>query len=110
MAAIGAFKAPHHTSSTIPNDLRGSRTSQFRSLSFASSHITGEKIRPATTQRRRSGQYSDVRAPIIVSPKAVSDSKNSQTCLDPDASRVCLLLFGSVPTLYLNYEFEDLTV
>ncbi|ESQ37042.1 hypothetical protein EUTSA_v10002570mg [Eutrema salsugineum] len=30
------------------------------------------------------------RTPSIVSPKAVSDSQNSQTCLDPDASRSVL--------------------
>ncbi|KAL5972337.1 Glucose-1-phosphate adenylyltransferase small subunit, chloroplastic/amyloplastic [Asimina triloba] len=30
------------------------------------------------------------RSPIVVSPKAVSDSRNSQTCLDPDASRSVL--------------------
>lgn len=28
------------------------------------------------------------RMPVLVSPKAVSDSHNSLTCLDPDASRV----------------------
>lgn len=28
------------------------------------------------------------RTPVVVCPKAVSDSRSSQTCLDPDASRV----------------------
>ncbi|KAL2476578.1 Glucose-1-phosphate adenylyltransferase small subunit [Abeliophyllum distichum] len=41
-------------------------------------------------QRRRSETEFVNRSPLIVSPKAVSDSQNSQTCLDPDASRSVL--------------------
>lgn len=58
-------------------------------LSFSSSALAGEKIagavRRAMASDRRSGRRCGGR---IVSPKAVSDSSNSQTCLDPDASRV----------------------
>ncbi|RVW46195.1 Glucose-1-phosphate adenylyltransferase small subunit, chloroplastic [Vitis vinifera] len=55
--------------------------SSHRTLSF-SSRISGNKI----TWKASLGSHR--RAPVIVSPKAVSDSRNSQTCLDPDASRV----------------------
>ncbi|KAL2496646.1 Glucose-1-phosphate adenylyltransferase small subunit [Forsythia ovata] len=41
-------------------------------------------------QRRRSKTEFVNRSPLIVSPKAVSDSQNSQTCLDPDASQSVL--------------------
>lgn len=54
-------------------------------LSFSSSALTGEKIRSRAVVSDRKFRGSSSR---IVSPKAVSDSSNSQTCLDPDASRV----------------------
>lgn len=41
----------------------------------------------------RGKEYLGVRSPIVVSPKAVSDSRSSQTCLDPDASRVSVTSF-----------------
>jgi len=69
------------------------RGSSVRSLSFGASLISGDKIDfrgSALGSRRVSGGRA---APLIVSPKAVSDSKNSQTCLDPDASRVGILGF-----------------
>ncbi|XP_073001524.1 glucose-1-phosphate adenylyltransferase small subunit, chloroplastic/amyloplastic [Typha latifolia] len=52
----------------------------------SSSHVAGERLlfsAAALGRRRRS-------APVVVSPKAVSDSRSSQTCLDPDASRSVL--------------------
>ncbi|MBA0844518.1 hypothetical protein Goarm_005808, partial [Gossypium armourianum] len=40
--------------------------------------------------RTITGSRQKERTPLIVSPKAVSDSKNSQTCLEPDVSRSVL--------------------
>ncbi|KAK1439727.1 hypothetical protein QVD17_05547 [Tagetes erecta] len=91
MASVGAFKPPHFVSSSAivsdRNNLRSSSSSS-RTLSFSSSRLSGDKIKPSTSfiKRRRSGNTPSV----IVSPKAVSDSKNSQTCLDPDASQSVL--------------------
>ncbi|KAM7498487.1 hypothetical protein LguiA_022901 [Lonicera macranthoides] len=119
MAAIGVLKAPHTytSSSTISNNERryfrkslfltrinGSsrrnlllnsrnfcRSIPAKSLSFSSSQLVGDKIKQTSSvQRRRAGAHSDGRNSLIVSPKAVSDSMNSQTCLDPDASRSVL--------------------
>jgi len=58
---------------------------------FLSSSFYGDKIQPSLFLSHRKCQIP-ARAPIFVSPKAVSDSKNSQTCLDPEASRVSLSL------------------
>ncbi|WZZ01515.1 hypothetical protein YC2023_073843 [Brassica napus] len=56
-------------------------------LSFSSS----VSLRATVSHRRGSVlSRNRVRNPMIVSPKAVSDSQNSQTCLDPDASRSVL--------------------
>lgn len=93
MAAVGALRLPASSSSSSANggSNRG-RRSGLRSLSFAASHLSGDKIEFRATglgSRRVSGGGA---APLIVSPKAVSDSKNSQTCLDPDASRVGFLI------------------
>ncbi|RXH90177.1 hypothetical protein DVH24_032534 [Malus domestica] len=57
-------------------------------LSFSGSHLSGTKISAPSTCLRRSP--TNRVPPLVVSPKAVSDSKNSQTCLDPDASRSVL--------------------
>ncbi|KAK2986410.1 hypothetical protein RJ640_011848 [Escallonia rubra] len=90
MAAIGVLKPPH-TSSVIADGSRDFRgTAPFRSLSFASSNLSGDKISASSPRRRRSSPESGGRSPVVVSPKAVSDSRNSQTCLDPDASRSVL--------------------
>ncbi|XP_049403564.1 glucose-1-phosphate adenylyltransferase small subunit, chloroplastic/amyloplastic-like isoform X3 [Solanum stenotomum] len=66
----------------------------FQSLSFASSHLSGGKLISSKSLRSRrfisSKNAYHSRAAIIVSPKAVSDSSNSQTCLDPEASRSVL--------------------
>ncbi|KAI4305578.1 hypothetical protein L6164_028938 [Bauhinia variegata] len=88
MAAIGALKVPPSASSSPSSSSNVSnlnRKAVTRSLSFAGSQLSGDKITAVSVGRGSSG-----RSPVIVSPKAVSDSKNSQTCLDPDASRSVL--------------------
>lgn len=91
-ATIGALSSPYTggVGERIDGDVS---KASFRRLSFASSHLSGDKLMPLPPRRLRSGgKSSEVRtAPFIVSPKAVSDSQNSQTCLDPDASRVSTL-------------------
>ena len=59
-------------------------------LAFSSSSLSGDKFQTISFLNRRNSRISSNarRTPNIVSPKAVSDSKNSQTCLDPEASRV----------------------
>lgn len=56
-------------------------------LSSSSSSLVAGELRISS---RRRGNFSIVRSPIVVSPKAVSDSKSSQTCLDPEASKSVL--------------------
>ncbi|GAV68426.1 NTP_transferase domain-containing protein [Cephalotus follicularis] len=90
MAAMGAMRVPTKTPSSSPSPCSNSsnlkRKSVLKSLSFWSSYLCGEQI-----QMSNKWCYRDRKNhPIIVSPKAVSDSKNSQTCLDPDASRSVL--------------------
>ncbi|QCE01890.1 glucose-1-phosphate adenylyltransferase small subunit 2, chloroplastic [Vigna unguiculata] len=84
MAAIGSLNVP--CSASASSSSNGGRKSVPRSLSFSASQLCGEKISTdsVSVAPRR------VRNPVIVSPKAVSDSQNSQTCLDPDASRSVL--------------------
>ncbi|CAN6450467.1 unnamed protein product [Victoria cruziana] len=62
-----------------------------RLISSSNSLICGQKLN-SDHLRRRKGDIggASVRAPKTASPKAVSDSPNSQTCLDPDASRSVL--------------------
>ncbi|XP_050204983.1 glucose-1-phosphate adenylyltransferase small subunit 2, chloroplastic [Mercurialis annua] len=86
-AAIGALRVPSASNSSNCNrKTPAAMTTTTRNLSFSSSNLSGEKISgnafSCSTRRQR--------APMIASPKAVSDSKNSQTCLDPDASRSVL--------------------
>ncbi|KAL5076148.1 hypothetical protein RYX36_015132 [Vicia faba] len=83
MAAIGVLKVPPSSSSSSSSS---SSKAIARNLSFTSSHLSGDKIFTLSGRTRRTSG----RNPFIVSPKAVSDSKNSQTCLDPDASRSVL--------------------
>ncbi|KAI3769460.1 hypothetical protein L6452_00562 [Arctium lappa] len=89
MATVGALKPPHFfsTYSSAGGILGDRRDLRASSLSFSSSHLSGDKILSASSVRRR---RSRGRPSLIVSPKAVSDSKNSQTCLDPDASQSVL--------------------
>ncbi|KVI10577.1 ADP-glucose pyrophosphorylase, conserved site-containing protein [Cynara cardunculus var. scolymus] len=89
MATVGAFNPPHFFSSSSSGAaiVADRRYLHAPSLSFSSSHLSGDKIFSASSVRRR---CSRGRASVIVSPKAVSDSKNSQTCLDPDASQSVL--------------------
>ena len=95
MAAVGVLRLPTSSSSSSSSSNGGSnraRRTSLRRLSFGASQISGDKIDFrgfGLGSRRVSGGRV---APSIVSPKAVSDSKNSQTCLDPDASRVGILV------------------
>ncbi|KAH0869985.1 hypothetical protein HID58_077007 [Brassica napus] len=79
IAATGVLKVPPAAASceAVPT----------RPLSFRSSVSLSDEWR-----HRRESVVSRgrMRNPMIVSPKAVSDSQNSQTCLDPDASRSVL--------------------
>ncbi|KAH0736741.1 hypothetical protein KY285_012448 [Solanum tuberosum] len=88
-ASIGTLKPFQH--SIIDNV---DSAMSFQSLSFASSHLSsGKLISPKSLRSRRFISNKNAyhsRAAIIVSPKAVSDSSNSQTCLDPEASRSVL--------------------
>lgn len=91
MAAIGALRLPSSSpSSSSSSASHLSPKTSSKCLSFAHSHLSGEKISSIANFRRTT---STDRSPKIVSPKAVSDSKNSQTCLDPDASRVSFFFF-----------------
>ncbi|KAL0761809.1 hypothetical protein Bca101_077959 [Brassica carinata] len=84
IATAGVLKVPAPSS-----DSAGIVTQAVpaRTLSFSSS----VSLRAAVSHRRESVvSRNRVRNPMIVSPKAVSDSQNSQTCLDPDASRSVL--------------------
>ncbi|WJX38767.1 glucose-1-phosphate adenylyltransferase [Trifolium repens] len=89
MASIGVLKVPSSSSSSSSSSSPSSSSSSkaiARNLSFTSSHLCGDKINTITARQRKTYGCS----PFIVSPKAVSDSKNSQTCLDPDASKSVL--------------------
>lgn len=92
MAAAGVLRLPMTASSASSGSSNRTRRSNLGSLSFSESLVSGDKIdfrASGLGSRRGSGG----RGPsLIVSPKAVSDSKNSQTCLDPDASRVRILV------------------
>ncbi|CAK9160258.1 unnamed protein product [Ilex paraguariensis] len=91
MATVGLWKAPSRNSLGFISERSELRATPSRSLSFASSNLSGDKlISSVFFQRRCSVAHSDGRVPFIVSPKAVSDSRNSQTCLDPEASRSVL--------------------
>lgn len=95
MAAVGVLRVPTTTASASGNGgSNRARRTNVRGLSFGASHISGEKIdfRASGLGSQRVGRA----VPLIVSPKAVSDSKNSQTCLDPDASRVGIVYFSLI--------------
>ncbi|RID59820.1 hypothetical protein BRARA_F03020 [Brassica rapa] len=80
IAATGVLKVP-------PPAAASCEAVPTMTLSFSSS----VSLRATVSHRRGSVlSRNRVRNPIIVSPKAVSDSQNSQTCLDPDASRSVL--------------------
>lgn len=84
IAATGVTKVP---SSSCPSNVYRKTTNGRSSLSFLFSELTGHKL-PALAASGSRDAASNPSFPVIVSPKAVSDSRNSQTCLDPDASRV----------------------
>ncbi|KAF7815459.1 glucose-1-phosphate adenylyltransferase small subunit 2, chloroplastic [Senna tora] len=92
MAAISVIKAPSSLSSSFSNVNNKAMTSH-NNLSFAASRFSGDKLIPVvpTGSRRTCGAGK----PVIVSPKAVSDSatkytQEDQTCLFPDASKSVL--------------------
>lgn len=93
MASIGVVQVPRSSSNV------GKKAIQ-RNLSFSASQLSGDKVSTATVSGAGNGRCT--RKHLIVTPKAVSDSQNSQTCLDPDASRVSTL----TPFLcFLNFLF-----
>ncbi|CAL9188734.1 glucose-1-phosphate adenylyltransferase small subunit, chloroplastic/amyloplastic [Musa acuminata AAA Group] len=96
MAAMGIAKLPPLNNSVHPAH-RKSPTPFLASSNprlSSSFHVSGgndnilllRKAAIASGRRTASG----ARTPVLVSPKAVSDSRSSQTCLDPDASRSVL--------------------
>ncbi|XWS36662.1 hypothetical protein CRYUN_Cryun20dG0104500 [Craigia yunnanensis] len=89
MAAIGALRLPSTSSSNVSSTSSSRKSLAPRSLSFLASALSGDKVVSKTVIGSRQMQ----RTPLIVSPKAVSDSKNSETCLDPDASQSFLYFF-----------------
>ena len=92
MAAIDALRLPSTSSSYASSTSSSCKSLAPRSLSFSASALSGDKVVSKTVIVSRQMQ----RTPLIVSPKAVSDSKNSQTCLDPDASRVSSLTVSDI--------------
>ncbi|RZS25998.1 hypothetical protein BHM03_00059288 [Ensete ventricosum] len=95
MAAMGIAKLPlpnnsvHPAHRKSPTPFLASSSTPRLSSSF---HVSGgnDNIllllrKAAIPSGRRTA--SGARTPVLVSPKAVSDSRSSQTCLDPDASR-----------------------
>ncbi|KAF8105663.1 hypothetical protein N665_0157s0228 [Sinapis alba] len=83
MATTGFLKVPPSASSC--EIVTTQETIPTRTLSFSSS-LSSSNVKVSL----RSTLPRGVRNPMIVSPKSVSDSQNSQTCLDPDASRSVL--------------------
>lgn len=92
MAAAAVFQpAPSKTAIANYSGLESVNSTPLKRLSFAASNVAGERIASSPelrARRSRTGGELERRSPVIVSPKAVSDSQNSQTCLNPDASRV----------------------
>lgn len=77
-----------------PTPFLGSSSSRSLSSFF---HVSGcqqmDLLRKAVAGAGRGKECFGGRSPIVVFPKAVSDSRSSQTCLDPDASRVSVTSF-----------------
>lgn len=103
MAAIGISTFPPSKTLTVSNQSNDYsrriskhffRTSKWSSLSSSSSssHVYGDKLSMRAGFWCRTKTAHASRMPVLVSPKAVSDSHNSLTCLDPDASRVSTLI------------------
>ncbi|KAH9603913.1 hypothetical protein KSS87_017997 [Heliosperma pusillum] len=92
---IGAMRTPSCSSSmsTLPKPnvvVNGNGNVNVNGFAFASSSLSGDKVVDKTTSFLRTSTSQVRRTPIVVSPKAVSDSQNSQTCLDPEASKSVL--------------------
>ncbi|KAE8660422.1 Glucose-1-phosphate adenylyltransferase small subunit [Hibiscus syriacus] len=71
----GSYVSWSHPTSTAPNN-----------LSFSTSALFGDKF----DFRNVTASYQTKRTPFTISPKAVSDSRNSHACLEPDTSRSVL--------------------
>lgn len=109
MAAIGISRIPlcqtlipstypslSPSSDRFSNDLSLCLKSSSNQGLCSSFHFSGEAFfSKAILGRRRTA--SGGRTPVLLSPKAVSDSRSSQTCLDPDASRVSWFCFMKSP-------------
>uniref|UniRef100_A0A2P2IT80 glucose-1-phosphate adenylyltransferase n=1 Tax=Rhizophora mucronata TaxID=61149 RepID=A0A2P2IT80_RHIMU len=95
-AAIGVLRVTYSSSSasasatSMTSSSIACRRAAARSLSFSASNLSGEKICSQAFSGRRRKVSCNERTATIVSPRAVSDSRDSQTCLDPDASRSVL--------------------
>ncbi|KAL8152258.1 hypothetical protein V2J09_010018 [Rumex salicifolius] len=89
-STISALRVPLKSASSSSSSSDYKAKSNGCGLAFSSSSVVGDRIRSTRSFASRRFSNADQRSPIIVSPKAVSDSKNSQTCLDPDASRSVL--------------------
>ncbi|KAM2054236.1 hypothetical protein ACFX1T_003787 [Malus domestica] len=72
MSISGVLTSP---SSVLPNSKQNHNIGHF---SFNDSHLSRTKISTPSTCLRRSP--TNKVPPLVMSPKAVSDSKNSQTC------------------------------
>ncbi|XP_072963505.1 glucose-1-phosphate adenylyltransferase small subunit, chloroplastic/amyloplastic [Typha angustifolia] len=83
-----AARMPTSSKSLIPSlsSPSSDRRRPKAAMLSSSSHVAGERLLFSAAALGR-GRRS---APVVVSPKAVSDSRSSQTCLDPDASRSVL--------------------
>ncbi|KAK6157104.1 hypothetical protein DH2020_011352 [Rehmannia glutinosa] len=112
MAATGVLKlAPNSPAVTKYKCVEDVNLASSRRLSFAASNVAGETITSSPQLRRRYEANLESRSPVIVSPKAVSDSQNSQTCLDPDASRYVLVFLSiDVFNLFSSPSLTDYSV
>ncbi|KAL0306697.1 UNVERIFIED_CONTAM: Glucose-1-phosphate adenylyltransferase small subunit, chloroplastic [Sesamum radiatum] len=97
MAATAVLKlAPNAIAAVNHRGVEDVNSASFTRLSFAASNVAGESLkssRQVRVRRQRSGGELDSRGPAIVSPKAVSDSQNSQTALILTPAEVSWELF-----------------
>lgn len=93
VAALGVSSFPsgqsliHSSASKSQTPFLGSTAGSIAASSSSSSYV-GEKLLLAGMAYDSRGAGLLRRNPTLVSPKAVSDSRDSQTCLDPPANKV----------------------
>ncbi|CAN6478552.1 unnamed protein product [Victoria cruziana] len=80
----GASPQTPSSYSSVNHDRPSHLIPSIRIISPSSSLICGRRLN-SCHRKSGSGDRNAI-APVTVSPKAVSDSWSSQTCLDPDAS------------------------